>query len=120
MGNMKNYEIDACAYGTYWKHDVNCPSDWRGSGCYDVEVEGIQKAHFTIAAENLGDALKMLDEHFCKNQGEWEYNVLHTYYLPSFVEESESEEDEPDILDVIYEKPEEAYREPKGFEKIVY
>ena len=36
---MKLYTIEVCACGRITYHDVDCPTEWLGSGVYDVEYE---------------------------------------------------------------------------------
>lgn len=54
---MKNFVIDAVAYGSYMVEDENCPLEWRGSGCYDTRHEYYIPIKFTVAADTLADAL---------------------------------------------------------------
>ena len=103
---MKIYKIYACAFGTYLEADVDCPLDWRGSGCYDVEHELYQEATFEVAALSLENALKMVCDKFNKYQGEWSYSVYSVFYNPNAVEENDGPDGETEeIVDWYYETP---------------
>jgi len=103
---MKIFDIYTCAEGTYWLSDVNCPSYWVGSGCYDVEVECYQEVHFKVAAETLDDALQMILEEFDDCHGNYSNSIDSVFYDTNAVEEKEDEEGgDAEIIDFEYEEP---------------
>ena len=104
---MKIFSIETCAFGTYWAQDVDCPISWRGSGCYDVEYECVQEATFEVAAETLGDALKLISGVFEKYNTNYDYTLYSIYYDPNTVTEKEDEDDgKAEVFDYNYSEPE--------------
>ncbi len=106
---MKNYHIEACAGGSVWEYDVNCPWGWRGSGCYDVEHECYQKGEFAVCAESLEKALELVRDAWEKVN---HYAIdNHSYfYDPDTVEIEEAEDgDVAEVYEEWFGEPEEAY-----------
>ena len=117
---MKIYKIYACAFGSVWEYDVNCPPGWFGSGVYDVEYECYQEASFDVAANTLERAPELVAEKFCGYQGsEWSYDVHSVYYDPNAVEEKEDPDDgeTEEVFDWEYENPEVSDDFPKEYSK---
>lgn len=103
---MKIFDIDACAEGSYTEYEVNCPSYWRGSGCYDVEVECYQEIHFTVAAETLDDALQMILDGFEDCHGDYANSIDKVFYNTESVVEKEDEEGgDAEIIDYEQQEP---------------
>ena len=90
---MKDFKIYACAYGTYWS--------------YDEEYECVQEAVFNVAAENLENALRLVDKQFEKSQGcDWDYDVQAVYYNPKATEIREDDGDDyEEVFYWDYKKP---------------
>lgn len=105
---MKIYKINAAAFGSYWEQDVNCPPGWRGSGCYDVEIECAQEATFEVVAKSLVNALKLVEDFFEKDQGDYSYNVQAVYYDTETVETRDDDWDgkTEEVIDWDFKKPE--------------
>lgn len=117
---MKIYKIYACAYGTFWEYDVNCPPGWYGSGCYDVEVECIQEASFDIAANGLEKAVELTGKMFEEYQGsDWSYDVHAVYYDPDAVEVKDDPDDgeTEEVFDFEYQIPENGSDVPEEYSK---
>ena len=113
---MKIYDIDACAEGTYWVYDVNCPPGWRGSGCYEVEVECYQEIHFTVAAETLDDALQMVFDAFEDCHGDYSNSSDRVVYNTDTVTEKEDEEGgDAEIIDYERYEPVDKPDAPKEY-----
>ena len=101
------YKIETCALGHYWEKDVNCPPSWRGSGCYDEEVECSQEATFDVAADTLEEALKLIGEVFEKYNKGYSYTLDSLLYDADTVEEKDDDEDgHAEVFDYNYSKPE--------------
>ncbi len=105
---MKNFVIDAVVCGSYWEYDVDCPLEWRGSGCYDVLHEFWQMATFKVVAKTLDKALSIIVEHFDGNNG--------IYYDPSTVKISEAgENDEEGDIESDIDEPVEKEEFPERY-----
>lgn len=115
---MKQYTIEAVAYGTLWERDVNCPPGWRGSGCYDVEYTTCCEAWFKICARSLDEAVKEIPKMYI-----WKDYDSFFYDPDTVTEEKWTEDDdeceaweidhECEIME-IYERKEDAH---KGMER---
>ena len=103
---MRIYKIDACCFGHYWEHDVKCPPRWRGSGCYDVEVECYQEATFEVVAEGLAAALKLLTDQWDKLNKDWSHSADDFWYDPDTVTSREDDGDGPaEVLEYQFKEP---------------
>lgn len=71
--NTRLFEIKAIAFGRLWERDVNCPSEWRGSGVYDEDHPAWQNVRIEVAAPCMEDALKFAEEEY--KSGEWDFQV---------------------------------------------
>ena len=117
---MKIFKIYACAYGTYWEFDVDCPYGWHGSGCYDVEYECYQEASFDVAANSLEKALELIEKKFEEYQGgTYSYTVHSVYYDPESVDEQDDEEgaETEEVFDWHYEDPVNGSELPEEYSK---
>ena len=94
---MKTFEIEAVVCGSYWEYNVDCPLEWRGSGCYDVLHEFWQPATFIVSAETIDKALELISKHFEDNNGVW--------YDPNTVKERENEEADEEVEEVDLDEP---------------
>ena len=120
---MKIFSIETCAFGTFWVQDVDCPPYWRGSGCYDEEYDCIQEATFEVAAETLGNALKLIDGVFEKYNTKFDYTLYSIHYDPDTVTEKEDEDDgNAEVFDYNYSEPEcgEYKQVPERYSKDIY
>lgn len=103
---MKIFGIEACAEGSYWEYDVNCPPGWYGSGCYDVEVECYQEVFFKVAAETLDDALQMILDQFKNCHGDYANSIDSVFYnTASVTEEDDEEGGDSEIFDYEISEP---------------
>ena len=120
MSNMKTYTIDVCAFGSVWEQDVDCPLEWRGSGCYDVQHECYQEAKFTVWANSLGNALKMIRDEYEQRDREWCINPTKFKYDPATVKETDCEDDgEEEIFDSEFDVPKEGTECPERYTAII-
>ena len=105
---MKNiYHIETCGCGHFWEEDVDCPMEWLGSGCYDVEYMCIQEATFDVAADTLEEALKLISQAFEKCNTKYSYELDCILYDPATVEEKPDEDGEySEVFDYEYSEPE--------------
>lgn len=109
---MKLYTIEVCACGRITYHDVDCPSYWLGSGCYDVEYEVHREFRHSVAAINLDHALKLVSRYWFKEDPDW-CNLDVVLYSPDTIKE----EDDPEggtyeeVYDTDYDSTETEYDE---------
>ena len=100
------YHIETCGVGHFWEEDVDCPLFWRGSGCYDVEYECYQEVDFSVVADTLEEALKLIGEVFEKYNKGYSYTLDGILYDPDTVEEKPDEEDgRSEVFDYNYSEP---------------
>lgn len=64
---MKTYGIDVVLHGTCRQEDPRCPSAWRGSGCYDIDVDVLQKVSLTISADSEDTAKSIAMDYDYRN-----------------------------------------------------
>lgn len=105
---LKIYEIQVCAFGTFWERDVDCPSYWRGSGCYDVEYETIREGTMSVSAYSKERALKLVSLWFFREVPEWCETIQDVYYDPDTITEKEDEDDGcyEEVFDYDFEEAE--------------
>ena len=89
---MKLYTIEVCACGRITFHDVNCPTEWRGSGVYDVEYEVHREFRHHVSAVNLDRALKLVARHWFGEDPDWCY-LDCVLYNPDTIKEEEDKEE---------------------------
>ena len=53
---LKRYIVRVHIDGTYTQEDPNCPSYWKGSGCYDITVNTWCDVDVEVWAQTEGDA----------------------------------------------------------------
>jgi len=92
---MKNYTIEAVAFGSFWVKDVDCPYGWLGSGVYDVDYTTRLEGVVTICARSLEEAVKEVPKAVM-----WrDYDRF--FYDPSTVIEKDApDEDDDDAWEV--------------------
>lgn len=60
---INKYIVKVHAEGTYYAgEDPRCPSEWRGSGCYDVYKETECDVEIEVWASSFADAEKIADK----------------------------------------------------------
>lgn len=119
---MRKYHIEMACFGSYVEQDVNCPPQWRGSGCYDVEVECYQEATFEVVAEGLDAALKMASGQWDKLNTAWSNSADEFWYDPDTVTSSEDDGEGPaEIISYEFKPPVDGadYDIPARYEKEV-
>lgn len=60
---MKTYEVQVRIEGTIDVEDPNCPSGWRGSGCYMTACKCWQDVTVTLTAESEDEARNKVKAH---------------------------------------------------------
>lgn len=89
-GKMKYFEIIANVKGRSSFEDPRCPSQWRGSGCYDVTCHGHQLVEFQINAMSAALAIQGAEE-YCYEHCEFE--IVHDVEIKSVIITGEDTED---------------------------
>lgn len=109
---MKIYIIEVCACGRITYHDVNCPTEWRGSGVYDVECEVHREFRHFVAAMSLDRALKLVASYWFKEDPDW-CDLDSVLYSPDTIKEEDDPEcgDYEEVYDTDYEYTEPEYDE---------
>ena len=72
------FEIEAIASGSVWERDVKCPTQWIGSGVYDVDHPAWQKVRIEVAAGSMEDALSFAASYESR---EFDFSVDDLWYL---------------------------------------
>ena len=66
---MECFEVCVLLRGTVRQEDPHCPSQWRGSGCYDVDVPASQRVKVTVPANNEGLAKNLAMAYCYEGEG---------------------------------------------------
>ena len=53
---MECFEVCVLLMGTVRQEDPHCPSQWRGSGCCDIDVAATQRVTVTVPAKDKEQA----------------------------------------------------------------
>lgn len=103
---MKCFEIVLKLYVTSIVEDPRCPSQWAGSGVYDMEVKGIQEAIATVFAESKEEAeAKIYDFEFVSDKRN-DYIIEEAEpEIKSIYEIDEDFEDYGEDVNVYYKEP---------------
>lgn len=89
---MKIFTIEVCACGRITHYDVDCPDNWRGSGCYDVEYEVHREFTHKVSAMSLDRALKLVSIYWFKDNPDW-CDLDCVLYNPDTIKEEDDPED---------------------------
>ncbi len=57
------FEIKGIASGCVWELDVNCPTQWIGSGVYDVDHPAWQEVRLEVTAPSMEKALEIAQKY---------------------------------------------------------
>lgn len=60
---LKQFKVNVIVYGHYTIEDPKCPSGWRGSGCYDIEIETWCDPELEVWAHSEEEAEKFAEEY---------------------------------------------------------
>lgn len=60
---VKEYIIKVHVDGHYTVEDPKCPSQWRGSGCYDIDVDTWCDVELEVWAESESSARSLAEEY---------------------------------------------------------
>ena len=66
---MECFEVCVLLRGTVRQEDPHCPSQWRGSGCYDIDVPASQRVKVTVPAQNEGLARNLAMSYCYEGEG---------------------------------------------------
>ena len=97
---MRIYEIEVMAIGTYTVVNL-----YDKSGCSDREIDCWQEATFTVAAENMDDALALVYKDYEKLNRDYTNTCDTLYYNPVPLSVEEDEGADPEILDYRFNEP---------------
>ncbi len=98
---MKIYEIEVLAIGTYIKINKN-----DRSGCSDVETDCWQEALFTVAAESIDEAAKLVYREYENLNGWWTNSCDRLFYDPATVTVEDDDSDDPaEIINYYFKEP---------------
>ena len=109
---MKLYTIEVCACGRITYHDVDCPTEWLGSGVYDVEYEVHREFTHKVSAMSLDRALKLVSIYWFKENTNW-CDLDCVLYDPDTIKEEDDPEDGTyeEVYDTDYDDDEVEYDE---------
>lgn len=109
---MKLYTIEVCACGRITYHDVDCPTEWLGSGVYDVEYEVHREFTHKVSAMSLDRALKLVSIYWFKENTNW-CDLDCVLYDPDSIKEEDDPEDGTyeEVYDTDYDDDEVEYDE---------
>lgn len=68
---MERFKIEVSLKGTVRMEDPKCPSYWRGSGVYDIDVPVSAETEVVICHNDLEAVKKMLEEYEWPELDEW-------------------------------------------------
>lgn len=104
---MNCYKIDVRLRGTVRVEDPKCPAGWRGSGCYDIDVDATQDALVYVVAESKGEAFCLvtdfdyLGERMCELE---DIEVISILGMEEIKEVDEEEGGEARVYDVSFDQ----------------
>ena len=103
---MKCFEIELKLFVSWTEEDAKCPSQWAGSGVYDIEVRGTQSAIAFVFAESKEEAeKKILDFDFISDKNN-DYIIEEAEpEIKSIREIDEDLEDYGEDVNVYYREP---------------
>ena len=100
---MKKFEIEATLEGYFVMEDSRCPSYWRGSGVYDVEVPCTVKIAADVWAETEERAEELLNEFDYRNDRLNPYDIhVEEVNITKCMEEDVADEDGDELIEVSY------------------
>ena len=60
---MNIYKVQFTLHKHAWEEDPRCPSYWRGSGVYDIEIEYEQEGEVYVFAESEEKAQEIVESY---------------------------------------------------------
>lgn len=99
---MKIYELEVMALGYYTAIDFN-----DRSGCSDVDVDCWQEAVFTVAAESIEEAVKLIEKEYERLNRNYTNYCVTLCYNPEPLSVEEAEGDKAEILEYSFFEPRE-------------
>lgn len=96
---MKEFKIDVKFSGTVREEDPYCPSEWRGSGCYDIDVPSSCCVSFLIVARDEKRAREIVSDY------DFDEDLLPNHYkIDSVKIRSASDcDDDEEYVEAYYE-----------------
>ena len=103
---MREFIVEAEIFGIGYYEDPRCPWFWKGSGCFDIEVQSSKNAVVYVVAKDEESASKIAKEYKCYDcdfgrAGCLEIIDVDVLNVFSTKEDVESEIEE--VVDVKYE-----------------
>lgn len=116
------YIITVELKGGYYCESDTCPSEWRGSGVYDVLVPFFGEVTFTVWAKDAAEAIALVDDYDYKFEGRWHMSEVDDVTVTDVKETGRTEDDDTaSIEDVEYGRSwEPDYYEPEPPEREDY
>lgn len=98
---LKQYTVNVHIDGHYITEDPHCPSYWRGSGCYDIEVPTWCDLEVEVWAHSEEEARKFaLDYEYDDPATIIEIEVIQVERV-TFVADLDRDEEEAGVIDCI-------------------
>jgi hypothetical protein len=66
---LREYKVRVHGDAHYYVESPKCPSEWKGSGCYDIEVKSVMNTDVVVWAKSEEEARKCAEEY--DYQGEY-------------------------------------------------
>lgn len=73
---MKHYQISALIKGYYKMKDPKCPSYWRGSGVYDIEVPAWYEVECDVYAHSEEEAIELVEGYCYEDDFRNPYTII--------------------------------------------
>lgn len=98
----KYYEAKIRLEGTILQEDPRCPSRWKGSGCYDINVACSQAAEVSVAAESEEEARRAIEEFDYGSFRDCEVTYIEDVIILKITCNGEDEAEENGVVDVAF------------------
>lgn len=97
---LKQYKVKVHIDGHYTIEDPKCPSDWHGSGCYDIDVQVYCDTELDVWAVSKDQAEKLADGYdYCPGLVTEIYDII--VKDPEFVCDLSRGEDEAGVIEPV-------------------
>lgn len=60
---LRLFHVYIAEHVTSYYEDPSCPSRWRGSGCYDIEVHALKYHRATVCAASMQEAIEAVEKY---------------------------------------------------------
>lgn len=89
---MECFEVLVLLKGTVRQEDPHCPSQGRGSGCYDIDVPAEQRVTVTVPANNEGLARNLAQVYCYEGEGGCELESVNDVEIKCVIPCGESDD----------------------------